>query len=117
MSCSQQMCSINQTSATDVNIVILLLLQQSHLPRILPKLGITLGIFLGRIVDPSIDAMSVPSPTLSVLTELSLGTGGQAIQCLVELLRLLSDVSDGVGVDEALVKAGVDKTVETGGRD
>merc|ERR1719336_3655827 len=74
MSCSQQMCSINQTSSTDVNIVILLLLQQSHLPWILSKLDITLGILLGRIVDPSVDAMSIPSPALSVLTELCLGT-------------------------------------------
>merc|ERR1719336_3795145 len=84
MSCSQQMCSINQTSSTNVNIVILLLLQQGNLPRILSKLCITLGIFLGRIVDPSVDAMSVPPSTLSILTELGLGTGGQAVQGLAE---------------------------------
>jgi len=113
VSSSQEVSSINQTSATDVNIVVLLLLKQRHLPRVLPELGVALCVLLGGVVDPPVDTVGVPPPALPVLAELGLGARGQAVQGLAELLRLLPDVSDGVGVHEALVKAGVDETVET----
>ena len=40
-----------------------------HLPGILPKLCVALLIPLGRVVDSSVDPMSVPLATLAILTK------------------------------------------------
>ena len=96
VSCCQQVTPINQAASTHVHIVILLLLQQRHLPGILSKLCVSLCKPLSRVVDATSDTMSIPPPTLTILTELSLTR--DTVESLVELLWLLSDVSDTIDV-------------------
>ena len=85
------MSPVNETSAAHIHIVILLLLQDCHLPGIFPELCVALLVTLGGVVDPPVDPMGVPLAALAVLAE-GLGAGGQAVQGLTELLRLMSDI-------------------------
>ena len=85
------MSSVNETSAAHIHIVILLLLQDGHLPGILPELCVALLVTLGGVVDPPVDPVGVPLAALAVLAE-GLAAGGQAVQGLTKLLRLMSHV-------------------------
>ena len=85
------MSPVNETSAAHIHIVILLLLQDGHLPGILPELSVALLVTLGGVVDPPVDPVGVPLAALAVLAECLTG-GGQAVQGLTELLRLMSHV-------------------------
>ena len=85
------MSPVNETSAAHIHIVILLLLQDGHLPGILPELCVALLVTLGGVVDPPVDPMGVPLAALAVLTE-GLAAGGHTVQGLTELLRLMSHV-------------------------
>ena len=91
---SEEVSSINEAAPAHVHIVILLLLEDGHLPGILPELRVPLCVPLCRVVDPPVDPVSVPLATLTVLTELRLA--GETVESLVELTRLLPDISDGV---------------------
>ena len=85
------MSPVNETSAAHIHIVILLLLQDGHLPGIFPELCVALLVALGGVVDPPVDPMGVPLAALAVLAE-GLAAGGQTVQGLTELLRLMSHV-------------------------
>ena len=87
------MSPVNETSAAHIHIVILLLLQDGHLPGILPELSVALLVTLGGVVDPPVDPVGVPLAALAVLAE-GLAAGGHTVQRLTELLRLMSHVPE-----------------------
>ena len=64
-----------------------------YLPRVLAKFGVTLIVFLCRVVDSSCDAVCVPLAALSVGTELTSVAESRADDT-VELLWLLPDIPD-----------------------
>ena len=90
----QEVSAVNQAAAAHVHIVILLLLQDGHLPGVLPELRVALLVPLGRVVDPPVYPVGVPLAALAVLAE-GVAAGGQTVQGLAELLWLLSGVPVG----------------------
>lgn len=124
--------AIYQRSATDINVVILLLFKYRNLPGIFTKLCISFSEVCQRSVNPSVDSMCIPATALSESAELvpsqSLTEGIWSAKKLVSNIpnmiivggergefRLLGELSDAiVGVDSAadVPRAGA----ATGGR-
>merc|ERR1719219_2993440 len=84
----EEVSAVNETAATDVHIVVLLLLQYGDLPGVLAELSVALSVPQCRVVDPAIDPVSVPLAALAVLAELSLGV--ETVEGLAEVLGLSS---------------------------